>query len=39
MSDTPEDVKVELPSVDGVEVFGPPDQPVMDSAEAAEARP
>lgn len=37
MSETP--LEVELPPVDGVEVFGPPDQPIVDSSEAAEVRP
>ena len=37
MSETPEEI--ELPPVDGVEVFGPPEQPIVDNPEAAEVRP
>lgn len=29
----------DLPPVDGVEVFGPPDQPITDSPDAAAVRP
>lgn len=37
LDETPE--APDLPPVDGVEVFGPPVLPVVDSAKAAEARP